>query len=691
MPKMKNKTYLAPALFIITFCIYLYCLMPGTGYSGDSAKFQYSSRVMGVVHTPGYPAYSLISHIFYLSGLGSVGFRINLMSAFFASVTVVLVYFIILQLIKSRPISFFSSLFFAVSRTFWSQAEVAEVYTLNAAFVAGVILLLLLWAEKRGIKYFYLAGFVYAMSFGHHLTVLFLAPAMLYLVLAADHKTLLNAKHLAVLAGFFILAALQYAYVFMRTYSQAAYVEMWTYDLGDFLWWVAGGQFKNKMFSSGITGFIKDRVPFYIVHLKSQFHFTGLVLGLAGACILARDRLKQAVFLLLIFFGTLFFPLNYNIGDVYVYFIPSFIIFAVFIAAGINALYGVIKNAPKIPGWLKTGVFYLFPVILCAVIFGSNFFLANQKDNLWSDEFSDIIVDNVKNDSVLLAPNYAWGQFYLYKLIGQKKRAGDGIIAHWYWHPCMLKAFSSRCADEPGAKEFMDSFGDRDKTVRSGFVFNGEIPAEKKVYFQKLSRKVLDRAGLKSRKVISIDKHGHKLELYELGETKEKTDTGCSINISDVPARLDTAAREVRAFLREGRLDLDFSGGKRMFLGGGWSRTEYGEEDFTFCWSDDIKSALRLPVEEPADHLMKIKARPVVYGGCPEQSMKVYVNGLCLEEVLMKNEWHIYKIKIPAKFLKKGENSVEFVYKYTASPIEVLGQEDSRDLSVSFAYISISK
>ena len=64
------------------------------------------------------------------------------------ALTVALVYLVARQLTRRRWPALLGALALAVSPVFWSQAVVAEVYTLNAAFVAGLLWLALRWARQ---------------------------------------------------------------------------------------------------------------------------------------------------------------------------------------------------------------------------------------------------------------------------------------------------------------------------------------------------------------------------------------------------------------------------------------------------------------------------------------------------------------------------------------------------------------
>ncbi len=695
LDKIKNN-YPVILLFILTFAIYLGTLMPGIGYSGDVAKFQFTGKILGIPHTPGYPAYTLISHLFYLIPAGSPAYRINLMSAFFASLTAVFLFFVILRLTRNKPVSFISALLFSVSRTFWSQAVVAEVYTLNAFFITAVVLYLLIWDEKKDIKYFFLACFTFAMSFGHHLSMVLLVPAVVIFILVSNYRVLLKPVNLLICAGFFVLAALQYSYVFIRTYNPSAYVEMWVYNFEDFMWWITGGQFKGRMFSYTFGEFFLDRIPYYILKLKNQFHVIGMVIGLAGACLMIRDRLKQVSLLMLIYFGNLFFSLNYGVGDVYVFFIPSYIMFAVFIAAGLDAAYRKLAAVKNLDKRLREGVFIALSLLLFFRVYAGNYPVVNQSDNVWTDKFVDIILDNVESNSVILTPGYDWGQFYLYKLIGEQKRKGDDIKAHWYWHPSVIHEAYPSFALKPSInraaeKNFKESFANRDATIRSPFMFNKNIPVNKSLYFHRGSRRIMDRAGFSSKKAISIFKYGHKTVVYKMIPEGGKDAMKCVyLHAPDEELKPSRRVRKrIDSFHRKGCIKIDFNRENRIFLKGGWSRNEISDGNFPYCWANDIESVISIPVKEPGDYEMELKAHSIDYKGAPEQWIKIYVNGSYVSKVTVSGVWDIYTVEIPAKYWREGRNAVLFRYNYLASPVEVFDQGDPRDISVAFAYLKL--
>ena len=672
-------------LFVMSITVYLTTLMPEIGFSGDAAKFQFSSRVLGTPHTSGYPLYSLVSRLFSMLPLKNPAYRINFMSAFFAAAAVLVLFLIINKLTGNRIVSFISSLLFAFSWTFWEEAVIAEVYALNAFLIAIVIFSLMEWHETGKIKYLYLFFFFYSLSFAHHLTMILLLPAIIYFILITDYRTVLNPVNILMCLFSIIIGASLYLYIFIRTRAPASYVDMWAYNLKDFMWWIAGGQFKGRMFSFGLGQVFSERIPFYIDALRNQYLVYGGIAGLSGMCLLLRDKLKYALFFLLIFLGNLFFTLNYGIGDVYVFFIPTYLVFAIFIACALNAAFSCRVK------FVKTGAAFL-SMILVLALYARNLPLVDRSRDTIYGEFTDAVLEKIENNSVILAPNYAWGQFYLYKIIGEGKRRGDNILTHWYWHPYMVAESYPSYNPHPridGAEalSFKNSFSERDKTIICPYIFGERIPPAMNVYFHKGSKKKMDRAGFCSRELLHKNKCGYKLELFKLvkpGEETKKEPLPTKERVSPSPPL-------VSSFLKKGILKIDFTDRTRSFLLNGWSWTELAQDGSPFCWADDIESSFFVPLTGACDYALSFKASPLFASSCPGQTMEIRVNNKSAGKLMLGKDWTKYSVSIPSSFWKGGNNTVKFKYAWTASPSEVLGTDDDRDLAVSFNYIVLRK
>jgi tetratricopeptide (TPR) repeat protein len=193
-----------------------------TVYPGDSGELTAAAFCLGIPHNSGYPLYSLLGKLFCLIPLGNIGFRMNLMSAVLAVVTVWLVYSMILKWTGSRLAGFVGAGVLAFNSVFWFQTVSAEVYTLHAFFVALLVRVLLWWDEGKDFYPLALLVFLTGLSFGNHMQTVMLAPGVLWIVFSGDRRALLNVKRFAILAVLFVVALSVYVYLPIRTEAGAA-------------------------------------------------------------------------------------------------------------------------------------------------------------------------------------------------------------------------------------------------------------------------------------------------------------------------------------------------------------------------------------------------------------------------------------------------------------------------------------
>ena len=125
----------ALAVAALALVVYLRTMYPGLVMFGDSPKFQFVGRVWGTPHNPGYPLYIVVSHVFGLLPIGTLAYRINLMSAVFGAIAAGLLALLVARLTRSTWAGVAAGLGLAFGRVFWSQALVAEVYTLATALL----------------------------------------------------------------------------------------------------------------------------------------------------------------------------------------------------------------------------------------------------------------------------------------------------------------------------------------------------------------------------------------------------------------------------------------------------------------------------------------------------------------------------------------------------------------------------
>jgi len=105
----------------------------------DDGLFILSSYFLGIEHPPGYPLFTLIGHLFTYLPFGSVAYRVHLVSAMFGALTCGAAWLCARALVGGRLPAYLAALALGVSPVFWSQAIIAEVYTLNTFFFLSLV------------------------------------------------------------------------------------------------------------------------------------------------------------------------------------------------------------------------------------------------------------------------------------------------------------------------------------------------------------------------------------------------------------------------------------------------------------------------------------------------------------------------------------------------------------------------
>ncbi|HUX76927.1 MAG TPA: DUF2723 domain-containing protein [Anaerolineae bacterium] len=354
------------ALALGSLLLYVKTAAP-TLLMADPAEFQLACNILGVVHPTGYPLYVIVGWLWsHLLPLGDAAYRINLLSALFAAAAVGLTYLLVLKVLtaalpgrpeaQTRSVAILATLTLAVSRTFWSQALRAEVYALNSLFVVVVLLLLLRWSESRSPRTLELAALIYGLSLTHHRTMIFFLPSSLLFVWLTDRSVFRKARFLITLLALVAVPQVLYLYIPWRApVTPYLHVELAPdrtlslYDntLGGFLGFVMGEMFRGEL---GVQAPLLEGLSSATELLLRQFGLAGVALGVVGlvrlvlglAGLPARSTLAL---LGLSYAALLGFTLVYNVGDIHVFYTPSYIIFALWIAVGMAWLVDVVRSA----------------------------------------------------------------------------------------------------------------------------------------------------------------------------------------------------------------------------------------------------------------------------------------------------------------------------------------------------------
>jgi hypothetical protein len=191
---------------------------------GDGAEFTTVAAVLGVPHPPGYPLFTILGHIFSVLPLGSIPFRVNLMSVVCDSLAVGIVYLSGLRLTYSHLAALTVALVLMVNPIFWTWSLSAEVFPLNNLLTALLILLLVIWhrqPERSGILV--AAFFIAGAGLTNQQTIILLAPAFAFVLWQRRSILRKRPRLVAIATAAFIIGLLPYFYIPWASSRHPAY------------------------------------------------------------------------------------------------------------------------------------------------------------------------------------------------------------------------------------------------------------------------------------------------------------------------------------------------------------------------------------------------------------------------------------------------------------------------------------
>jgi len=348
----KRQALLPLALFALSLSLYLATMAPTITWQHDgydAGDLITAAYTLGIPHPTGYPTYMLLGKLMTLLPLGDVAYRMNLLSAMSAALAVSLLYLAARETLPGRRTALWAclspALWLATSRIFWSQALITEVYALNAVLFAALLLLCLRLGAKLSdarmastshqalLRHAALIAWLYGLSLGNHLTILFSGPLLLWHAWQIYRRRRLSVPQWAAVGTAFALGLSVYAYLPWRAGREPLMNWGNPRTLQGLIWMISGGIYRPFVLALPLAQW-PARLLAWAGLLVQQFGVVGTALGLLGIWAHKRRNAGQAAILLLTFALYSLYAAGYNTTDSYVYLLPVYMLFALWIAHG---------------------------------------------------------------------------------------------------------------------------------------------------------------------------------------------------------------------------------------------------------------------------------------------------------------------------------------------------------------------
>ncbi len=369
-------------------CAYGSTLAPGITWANDGADsgdLVTAAATLGVAHPTGYPTYLLLTRLFQLIPLGDPALNSTIFSAVAAVLAALVVYRIaqvLLGELEWRAIAAAGTAALAIglAPVFWSQAVIAEVYSLNALFIALILLFTLQVIQKplpstdarkfvAGLpddgrwtmddsaivhrpssivgtgngflpmctRYAWATrgeALIVGLAMGNHITAAGAVAAWFGMAAIAtprhDRGRLIVQRALWVGVGLLV-----YLYLPLRAAAQPPVNWGDPRDWSGFWWEISGQPYRDLAFGLP-TNLLYGRVAAWATLLVQQFSWLGVVIGFFGLLYGAPNTRRFVWLSAAVAAAASIFAIVYNTGDSYAYLIPAYLIFAIWIGLGID-------------------------------------------------------------------------------------------------------------------------------------------------------------------------------------------------------------------------------------------------------------------------------------------------------------------------------------------------------------------
>ena len=324
----------------LAFWAYTQTLVPGVDM-GDTGGFQAAVLWPEASARQAYPLYYQLARPFVrATGVTDPARGLNLFSALWGSVAAGLLTWLGAAIMRSTASGVVAGLLLAFSYTFWSQAILAEVYTLHLALMGLCLIALDAYARRPGTLRLGLVCACYSLSFGNHLSMILLfVPCVLFIVLVTPRpRWLLRPSIVGLALAIAAVGALQYVPNLTATWQSPDARGGWMDRLAAFWFDVTKADWRESMVLGVGADQIPDRLGMWWFDAQQQFGAVGLLLAVAGAFRLWHTSRAWGAMLMACFTICTAFALTYNVGDAHVFFLPSHFIVALFAGAAVASV-----------------------------------------------------------------------------------------------------------------------------------------------------------------------------------------------------------------------------------------------------------------------------------------------------------------------------------------------------------------
>jgi len=475
------------AVFFGLFSLYAYTAAPEVTFH-DSGELITGAYTLGIPHPPGSPTWCLLGYLFTRVPVGSPAYRIHLMSGFFGALTCLFVYLLVLEMLKTSASGIagwwrhfsggMAALFLGQAPGFWEKAVQAELYTMNAFFLAVILYVFSKWCdleEKEDPRHRALLvciACLFGLGAGNHLGLLYHVPVILVAALCRRPTLIKEERLILVAAAGFALTLCVYLYLPIRSMADPPLDAGNPETLSGFMWAIKRELWGELRFTEGSRRFVTMWLK--TLALRSQFGVVPLALSALGLFFSGKRRKLLALTLVGCFYahgvsimlmqastqvlsGDLNYITTYGVEELH---IPLYLVVALFVGPGLFAI-AVFLRTMKMPKAVVRAVAIATGVVTVSSFgtsFGTHFRRCNLRDYYQPHEYGKAVLNHVPEGGWI----FPWSDNSLFILtylkFCQGYRPDVCILRTGHIYNDTVAAMSAEPGKSLGSREFVGLF-----------------------------------------------------------------------------------------------------------------------------------------------------------------------------------------------------------------------------------------
>lgn len=475
--------------FLLPLALYAVTRAPDLTFI-DAGELAAVASTLGIAHPTGYPLFTILGRLVTAApGPLEPLARLSLLSALCGAAAAALISIATRRILvasgKRQDIANFgglaAGLLLAAGRTAWRQSVIVEVYALHLLLLAALFYLALLatdatrGTEARG-RSLALLAYVAGLAIGNHLSAALLLPALAYLI-AREQDAAWLLRSLPRLILVFLIGLSIYTYLPVRSATDPLL------DWGDpetpgNLFRHATGAVYRVWFLSSLTVATKQLGRFLEL-LPWEMTPLALIAAAAGLSVLWRRTPRLAHTTILLVVLNLLYAINYDIHDIDSYFLPTFLVVAVWAGIGVSSGAELIAHRFPTPLARCASLALTLALPFCALLWNAG--SASQRGNFLVADYTRAMFDSLEPRAVILSRQ--WDHFCsaaIYEQLVRGKRPDVTVLEKellrrsWYleqlarWDPELVA----------GCRPLMDRFRDELVPFETGGRYSPEALQE---------------------------------------------------------------------------------------------------------------------------------------------------------------------------------------------------------------------